>query len=342
MATLKEIANVVGVSVGTVSRVLNNDVTLSVGDDTKLKILEVAEELEYKTLKQRKGKEQIEESKIRIGIIEMYGSSQLIQDPYYLVLRSIVEKECFENDIEIVNIYKRGTEYKFVGEFSIDGIISIGKFTREEVAMMNSITDNIVFLDSSPNEIKYDSVNINFELGIRSALEYLKDLGHTKIGYVGNLNTLNNYKENRLDIRVKYFKEYMKENVIYNEKYMLYTDEMTSLGGYTVTKDFLEKSDKLPTSLFVATDTIATGVLKALQEKGIRVPEDISIIGFNNLMAAQHTIPPLTTVSVHVEFLACESVELIISRILKNRKYSKKVVIPSELVIRESTCEVKK
>ena len=88
MATLKEIANVVGVSVGTVSRVLNNDSTLSVGDETKIKIFNVAEEMQYKTLKQRKSSDKSKTNKLRVGIVEMYNPKEQLEDPYYLLLRS--------------------------------------------------------------------------------------------------------------------------------------------------------------------------------------------------------------------------------------------------------------
>ena len=106
MATLKEIANSVGVSVGTVSRVLNHDSSISVSDETKIKIFDTAEELQYKTLKQRKNINNVNINKLRVGIVEMYNHSEQLQDPYYLLLRSVVDKECFDNEIEVVNIYK--------------------------------------------------------------------------------------------------------------------------------------------------------------------------------------------------------------------------------------------
>ena len=116
MATLKEIANIVGVSVGTVSRVLNNDSTISVGDETKIKIFNVAEEMQYKTLKQRKSNDQIKSNKFRVGIVEMYNPKEQLEDPYYLLLRSVVDKECFENEIEVVNLYKDQGKYRFIGD----------------------------------------------------------------------------------------------------------------------------------------------------------------------------------------------------------------------------------
>ena len=342
MATLKEIANIVGVSVGTVSRVLNNDSTISVGDETKIKIFNVAEEMQYKTLKQRKSNDQIKSNKFRVGIVEMYNPKEQLEDPYYLLLRSVVDKECFENEIEVVNLYKDQGKYRFIGEEDISGIIAIGKFDEKEIKSLNKLSENIVFLDSSPDDIKYDSVKINFKLGTYMALEYLMKLGHREIGYIGSFKTLDDYKGKSEDKRLEFYKDYMKKNKIYNEEFTLDTKDVTSMDGYITMKKFIEENKKMPTAFFVGTDTIATGVLRALYENNINVPKDISIIGFNDLIASQHTIPPLTTVRVHIEKLASAAVDLIIERIIKGRKYCKKVVIPSELIIRKSSDIVKK
>ena len=187
MATIKEIADYVGVSSGTVSRVLNHDSTISVSDETKMKIFDAAEQLQYKTIKQRKSESKEKITKLRVGIVEMYNHQQQLQDPYYLLLRSVVDRECFDKGIEVVNIYKGDDGYKFIGDEELNGIISIGKFTKGEVNMMSKISDNIVFLDSSPDDHKYDSVKINFKLAINEGLDYLVKLGHKEIGYIGSL-----------------------------------------------------------------------------------------------------------------------------------------------------------
>lgn len=341
MATLKEIAEKVGVASGTVSRVLNNDATISVSDETKMKIFEIAEEMQYETMKQRKVKdglvEERKEEKLRVGIVEMYTSKEQLQDPYYLLLRSIVEKECFDNSIEVINLYKLNDEYKFIGEGEINGIIAIGKFTKLEVERISEVSPNIVFLDSSPNEHKFDSVTINFKLAMYEALDYLISLGHQNIGYVGGYKTLDDFKNLNIDIRLKYYIEYMKERNIYKKENIIDTREMTTLAGYRKINEFINEDKEIPTAFFVSSDTIATGVLKALYDNKIRVPEDVSIIGFNDLIAAQYTIPPLTTVRVNIENLANAAVELVLEKISKKRAYSKKIIVPSELMKREST-----
>ncbi|MGL5328770.1 MAG: LacI family DNA-binding transcriptional regulator, partial [Peptostreptococcaceae bacterium] len=277
VATLKEIANTVGVSVGTVSRVLNNDTSLSVSDETKVKIFEIAEEMQYKTLKQRKVNCKTNSSKLKIGIVEMYTYSEQLQDPYYLLLRSVVERECFENEIEVVNIYKNHDEYQYIGNLELNGIIAVGKFTDKEVENLGELHNNIVFLDSSPDEKNYDSVKVNFKLGTEDALDYLIELNHSEIGYIGSTNTLDDYKKKTYDNRLKFFTQHMKSKGLYKSEYIIDTKDMTAIDGYDATKSFLEKSFKLPTAFFVSTDTIATGVLKALYENNINVPNDVSI-----------------------------------------------------------------
>lgn len=337
MATLKEIANSVGVSVGTVSRVLNNDNSISVSDETKIKIFDTAEELQYKTLKQRKNLSKVNINKLRVGIIEMYNHSEQLQDPYYLLLRSVVDKECFDNKIEVVNIYKSENKFRFIGNEELNGIIAIGKFSKNEVKLISEISNNIVFLDSSPDEQNFDSVNVNFKLGTYKALDYLLDLGHRDIAYIGSYKTLDDFKTKSKDNRLIYYTEYMKSKNLYKEENIIDTMEMSTIAGYKSINKFLANSNKMPTALFVGTDTTATGVLKALYENNIKVPQDVSIIGFNDLIASQYTIPPLTTVRVHIEHMASASVDLILEKINKNRSYCKKVIIPSDLIIRDST-----
>ena len=259
MATLKEISERVGVSISTVSRVLNHDETLLVLDETKMKIFEAAEDLEYKTITQRKNKIK-KSNKYKIGLVEMYDVSKQLEDPYYLLLKNTVEKECFNNNIKLVKLYNNGLNYESLEEKDLDGIIAIGKFSDKEINLMNEYSSNIVFLDSSPDDEKYDSVKINFKMGVFSALDYLYNLGHTRIGYIGDGNTLGDNKLREKDVRLKYYNEYMKEKDILNEDYIINCD-MTASAGYTAMIEFIKKGN-LPTAFFIATDTIATGVLK--------------------------------------------------------------------------------
>ncbi|MGL5381270.1 LacI family DNA-binding transcriptional regulator [Clostridium sp.] len=340
MATLKEIANKAGVSVSTVSRVLNHDSSILVTDETKMRIFEVAEELEYKTIKERKVKSK-NITKLKIGIVEMYDAMMQLEDPYYLLLRNVVEKECFENNMEVVKLFKKEDKYEYIGQDDLSGIIAIGKFENQEIEYMREISENIIFLDSSPDDQAYDSVKINFKLGVNQALNHLQSLGHKNIGYIGTKYTLDDDKINRIDVRYKFYLEYMKEHNLSKEQFDIDCETMTSISGYKAMKDFLDSKKEVPTAFIIANDTIATGVYRAIQETAIVIGKDVSIIGFNDSIICKHMNPTLTSVRVHIEYLAQSAVCLMKERISGNRLFAKKVIIPSELIVRDSVGQVK-
>lgn len=333
MAKLKEIADKVGVSLTTVSRVLNNDSGILVSDETKAQILKVADELNYKTAKQRKGK--ISNKKIAIiGIVEMYDVVKQLQDPYYLLLKSIVERKAFENNIRLVKLFKQEDKYELLEDVKLQGIIAIGKFTEEEVSNLSERTSKIVFIDSAPNDELYDSVKVNYKLGVKQGLDYFMEFGHKEIGFIGERYTLGDNKVSSLDNRLKFFCEYMKSKEMLNPEYII-NSEMTADGGYKAIIDYINNKNSMPTAFFTANDAIASGVIKGLKEKGVKVPDEISIIGFNDTIISQYTNPPLTAIRVHIEYLGEVAVELILEK-LKGRSYSKKVIIPSEFILRNS------
>lgn len=334
MATIKEIAERAGVSPATVSRVLNHDTTLSVSIDTKVRILEVAEELDYKTVRERKGM-QYDSRRLILGIVDWHSETELLDDPYYLYLITTIEKECVSQEIDTFKINKINDKY-YSNLLSPDGIIAIGRFSDDDITSLSSYTSNIVFIDSSPKENIYDSVTINFRLGVTEALEYLFNLGHKEIGFVGD-SVIENHKEAAIDYRKAIFTDIMKSRNLYNSNFIYSGSKISFSEGYNVIIS-ATKSGQLPTALFVVNDTMATGALRALHELKINVPNDISVIGFNDLATSKYLTPPLTTINVHLEFMAITAIDLLKERINKNRTIAKKVIIPSELIIRKS-CE---
>ena len=139
----------------------------------------------------------------------MYDVVKQLQDPYYLLLRNIVEKKSFENDIKLVRLFKKGNDYDLLEAVELQGIIAIGKFTSEEVEKLSNRTENIVFIDSAPNDELYDSVKVNYKLGVKQGLEYFIKLGHKDIGFIGEKYTLGDNKLPSFDDRLKYFYEYI-------------------------------------------------------------------------------------------------------------------------------------
>ncbi|WBW97374.1 LacI family DNA-binding transcriptional regulator [Oceanirhabdus sp. W0125-5] len=335
MATLKDIAKLTNVSLATVSRVLNYDSSISVTNETRKRIFEVAEELDYRTPKQRnKNSDGNIEKIIRIGVLHWYTQDEELEDPYYLSIRKGIEKCAAAKNIQITMIFKNSDKYTINELQKFDGVLAIGKFSNENVEEFAKGCKNITFVDYSPNVKKYDSVVIDFKAAVLEALDYLNGLGHRDIGYIGGLEYIGSENVIIKDEREDVFQQYMKENGFLNSN-NIYIGRFTAEDGYNLMKEAIGKGE-LPTAFFVASDSMAIGVLRALYESKISVPEEVSIIGFNDIPTAKYLIPPLTTIKVYTEFMGRTAVELLVERINENREIAKKVVIPTEVVVRES------
>jgi len=336
MATIKDIAKKAGVSSATVSRVLNYDESLSVSDEKRKLIFEIAESLEY--MPPRKRNISKAPKKLKIGLVHWYTMSQELDDPYYMSIRLGIEKMCYENNIEIVKIF-RPDEYDFQKLESVDGFIAIGKFTDGQIAKIYERSPNIVFVDSSPQETRFDSVVIDFEKAVTGALDYLWQIGHRSIGYIGGREYIGPDQVALGERRESVFRQHMIDLGAYEEK-NVFIGAFLAESGYRLMKQAIQTLDELPSAFFVASDSIAIGVLRAIHECGLKVPKDVSIIGFNDIPTSKYTVPPLTSIRVHKEFMGETAVELLLERIIRKREIAKKVVVPTELQLRESICKV--
>lgn len=327
MATIKEVAERAGVSIATVSRVLNFDETLNVAVETRKRIFEIAEDLQYVTVNQRKNKAK----KFTIGIVQWYTQVQELKDPYYLSIRIAVEKKCEKEGIGYRNISISDMRYP---SNEIDGLIAIGKFGQGDMKLLNKLTRHILFVDSSPDEDKYDSVVTDYKNGVENALNYLSKLGHETIGYIGGIEYINNKEDRVKDYREETYKNFMKNKNLFNGEYIL-EGSFTPEDGYSLMKEALEKKSR-PTAFFIASDPMAIGAYKAITEKELGVGKDISVIGFDDIYTSQFLTPSLTTIKVYTDFMGETAVETLVERLKTERKISKKILIPTKLIIRES------
>lgn len=325
MTTIKDIASKAGVSIATVSRVLNFDDTLNVTDATKQRIFEVAEELNYVKKKDKN----IKKSIYKVAIANWYTEKEEILDPYYLSIRMAIEKKCASENIEVVKLSPFFTSY-----IKVDGIVAIGKFGHMEVEKLRTVSESIVFVDSSPKSEVYDSVVSDLKYATINILNYLEQLGHKNIGFISGVEYINGGTEIFVDIRVRTYKEEMHFRGI-DYKNNLYIGEFTPQSGYMLMKKTLEDKNNI-TAYIVANDSMAIGAYRALSEAGLKIPKDISIISYNDNITAQFIVPALTTIKIHMEFMGETAVELLIEKLKSGREIAKKIVIPTELIKRES------
>lgn len=332
MVTIKDIANRAGVSIATVSRVLNFDDTLKVTDSTKKRIFEVAEELNYIKKKERN----IRKSTYKIAIANWYTEKEEVLDPYYLSIRMAIEKKCASENIQVVRLSPFFTIY--IEE--VDGIIAIGKFGDKELEKLVTVSENIVFVDSSPGSEVYDSVICDLKYATINILNYLEELGHKNIGFISGKEYINEGKDIFIDRRVRTYKEEMRSRAIdYNS--ILYIGKFTPRSGYELMKKALGDKNNV-TAYIIANDSMAIGAYRAISEAGLKIPEDISVVSYNDNTTAQFIVPALTTIKIHTGFMGETAVNLMLEKLKDERKIAKKVVIPTKLIKRNSCCAVNK
>ncbi|MCI8885177.1 MAG: LacI family DNA-binding transcriptional regulator [Dorea sp.] len=325
MATIKDIAAKAGVSIATVSRVLNHDETLNAQDETKKRIFEIAEELEYEPRIQKKRKK-----KLKIGVFCSYSPTEELEDPYYLCIRLSIEKTLEEEGYRKQSVTPEDTRESLEG---VDGIICTGTFAPSVVERVGSWGKPVVFIDACPDLSRFDAVVIDYRKSVMEILDYFIENGHTKIGLIGGIEAEED-ESGFLDPRISGFRDYLEQKGLYHPEYVK-TGRYHAHYGYTLLKELKEEGN-LPTALFVANDSMAVGCYKAAYELGISIPKDISIIGFNDIPTAKYMIPPLTTVRLYMEFMGEYAVRMLEERILSGREISVKVTVPTRLYVRDS------
>ena len=183
MATLRELAERTGYSAATISRILSGDPALSVSMEARRKVLEEAGRLNYTATRSRRGR--APKGVLRVGIAEMLTPAQQLEDPFYLYLSGFVRQGCLDRKYTAVPLESRGEGFLPPEGEPLDGMIAIGKFRPGQIEAMEALCPQIVFLNSSPLESRFDSVVLNFSLGISMALEHLAELGHRSVGFIG-------------------------------------------------------------------------------------------------------------------------------------------------------------
>ncbi|MCC2522871.1 MULTISPECIES: transcriptional regulator EbgR [Vibrio] len=326
MATLKDIATEAGVSLATVSRVLNDDPTLSVKEETKHRILEIAEKLEYKTSSSKKS---ILARKQQHHFLAVYNYKQEaeVNDPYYLSIRHGIETQCDKLGIELTNCYDSEVS---VESNKITGVLLVGRSSAEVLKDVEKLTDNICYVDFSDSESPFDSVDIDLVRISKEITDFFIDQGYRRIGFIGGQDTTDTP-----DIREVAFAEYgqLKGVVSLDD---IYRGDFTSSSGYDLAKQMLAKDDH-PSALFIASDSIAIGVLRAIHEQGLSIPQDIALISVNDIPTAKFTFPSLSTVRIHSEMMGIQGVNLLVEKARDGRALPLQVYVPSKLKLRDTT-----
>lgn len=330
---LKDIAERLNISQATVSLALNNK--QGVSPETRAKVLKVAAELGYDMSSLPKSSSG-DQKNIRFIIYKKHGS--IVTDtPFFSALIEGIDQEARDKGYNLLISYVTEKENKaeikkLIRDNPLDGIIILAtEMDIKDLKLFDKPGAPVIILDSFFSEAKYDTVAINNVQGSYQATKYLIDKGHTEIGYLRSSIWINNFEE-RMDGFLKALKD---NNIEVNESFILDL-EPTLDGAYRDMAKILESNPTLPTAFFSDNDIIAFGAVKALKEKGIKVPNDISVVGFDDMPFCKMIEPPLTTIKVYKQSMGRLAVRRLIERIEGDCEAVIKLEVNTELVERKS------
>jgi len=337
MATLRDIADATGFSIATVSRVLNHDHSFNVSEKTRLKVLKAAERLNYVALNKRHRPfytsnkvDSEEKSEITIGLAYWYSTADEVIDPHYLSIRSAIEAHCKANDVELKLFYLYEKKYDDMKKENLDGLIALGKYSDYEIAALHELNSNFLLVDCYADHPEIDVVMVDLKVATKGVIDYLYEKGASEIGFIGGIeSTLGGAAIE--DTRFKTFTKH--ENADHDAVYL---GRMTADSGYEIMNNII-KSGHIKSAYVVATDVIAMGCLKSLNENKIKIPDEVALVSYNNITLSEYTTPALSTVDLSTDHLGTTAAETMFERIKSGRRLAKKIYIPTRLIKRESS-----
>ena len=326
--TMRDVAKATGFSVNTVSRALNHKP--DVNEETRKTIVEAATKMGYRPNKLARSLRSNKTHTIGVIVAD-------IANPYFGALVKGVEKEARKRRYSVILLntdedYERECEaIQVVLEERVDGII-ISPTQKETGTVKNLLQLGIPFVlfgrrfsDLKTNYVVTDDVHGGF-----LATEHLISLGHRRIGMINGPIHISSAKE-----RFQGYQEALERYGLKPDQPLVTAGAVTMEDGYEVAKSLLNKNPR-PTAIFAFSDFVSFGVMKAIREAGLKVPEDISVVGYDDNQFASCSETPLTTIHIPKEELGINAAKVLKEQFVDNQPI-KQVELPVDLIVRQST-----
>ncbi|WP_369350988.1 LacI family DNA-binding transcriptional regulator [Streptococcus hillyeri] len=331
MATLKDIARLANVSQATVSRVLNRDESLSVGQETRHRILAIADELGY--TKHQKSTNS-SKTKQKIAILQWYSEQEELNDLYYYAIRMGIEKRAQELDYDIVRFFNDSIP---TNSTDICGLIAIGKFSKNQLRKLAKLSFQLVFVDSDTLSLGYSCITTDFEYAVKSVIDDFSHKKLTPIGMLAGQEITTDQKETLSDPRLTFFQQYAVNKGLSNRD-LIFQGNFSTQSGYDLMKKAISTlGEQLPPAFFIANDTMAIGALRALHEEKIAVPEQVSLISFNDTPLTRQVFPLLSSVTVHTHEMGRTAVDILNRQLINSNTVPTMTRLATTLTIRDSS-----
>jgi LacI family transcriptional regulator len=336
-STINDVAREAGVSITTVSRVLNNN--YPVKKETRERIEKAIEKLNYRP--NVMARSLITKKSSMLGII-VPGITNLFFSTIVEAIEEITKKEGYN-----ISLFNTGGDYKEEKEVvreiisrQMDGIIVIDpRIENVEAGFYDNICKTLptVVVNGAPTGLKCSFVSYDEQVGTTEAFDYLIELGHKKIALVRG------HKSYSYDIKQKIYMDIVSKNKFAYEN-IIDVGKGNSIEVVERAQKQFEKiimEGEMPTAVFACNDLMALGVINACSNLNIKVPGDISVIGFDNTVLANISNPKLTSVDLNMKEIGHRSAVELLSEINNGDRGRRKIIIDTKLVIKDSCSKVK-
>ena len=339
--TIKDIAKICGVGVSTVSRAINNHPDIN--PETKEKIMNTIKEYGYVPNNSARNLKRVDAKAIAVLV-------KGISNPFFANMIKVIEKECKKKhySMELSHIETDEDEVdaalKVVKEKRLRGIIFLGGLFSHSDEKLRKLNVPFVFstAGSIPENIsknQYSNIGVDDRKESARMVDYLIGLGHEKIAMVVAEADEESIGKLRLE---GYFESLQAHNIAINPKLVFQTSDdighFSMENGYLTTKKLIESGEEF-TAVYAVADALAIGAIRALLESGLRVPEDVSVAGYDGIDVSGYISPSLTTIRQPVEEMAKDTVKLLFD-IIAGKKDHQHITYDGELLVRESTKEI--
>lgn len=329
MATMKQVAEKARVSTTTVSHVINN--TRVVSEDARERVLSVIQELRY--IPSAVARSLKNDRTHTLGMMIPNNSN-----PYFAEIIQGIEDASFKLGYNIIlcNCYddpkKQAAYIRVLMEKRIDGLILVSSGSDQELIQL--LADEAipkVLVDRELSGVAADFIEADHEQGGYDATKYLLQLGHRRIACVAGPDSLLT-SGGRVD---GYRKALAEAGLPFRSDYLIHSD-FTSHGGFNAFQQLLNLPER-PTAIFASNDLMAIGGICAASEAGVKVPAELSVIGYDDIALASYSTPPLTTIAQPKHAIGELTAQILANRIAHPEHALRRELLKSTLVIRQST-----
>ncbi len=329
--TIYDVAKKAGVSISTASKALND--RKDVGEKTKEKVKQIAKELSYEPSHFARALAMKKTGNIGVLTVRYY-STPMLTNPFYSKIIEGIEEGLMDSELNLITnvIRKEQIENlelpKMVKEKNVDGLILLGYMPENFVELIVNKGLPVIVVDNYVNE-NISMIVTDDEGGAYGAVSYLIKTGHRKIAYISGPSCRISFKK-----REEGYKKALNEGgLTLNPDFILYND--LEEPGYEWMKKILSVGEK-PDAIFTSNDVTAILCINMLRENGLKVPDDISVIGFDNIEIGEHFIPSLSTVDIDKERIGIKAVNILSEKIKNKTKTVERIIFPVNLIIRNS------